>query len=182
MEDKQIIELFWKRDKSAIQEVEQAYQRLLYHIARNITSSAEDAEECVNDTYMKLWNVIPPERPDSLKNYAARIVRNLAIDSYRRGRIQGKDNEMTLVCEELSEVLADSKNDFEQIEMQELINGFLATLDSKTRVLFVKRYWQTESIQDLAKQFHMRESAVKMRLLRTRDKFRKYLEKGGVPV
>ena len=78
--------------------------------------------------------------------------------------------------------MADSKNDYEQIEMQELINGFLATLDSKTRVLFVKRYWQTESIQDLAKQFHMRESAVKMRLLRTRDKFRKYLEKGGVPV
>ena len=71
MEDNKIIDLFWGRDKSAIQEVDRQYNHLLHHIAKNITSSEEDAEECVNDTYMKLWNSIPPKRPDSLKNYAA---------------------------------------------------------------------------------------------------------------
>lgn len=180
MEDTQIVELFWQRDKSAIREVERSYQHLLCHIAKNITFSKEDAEECVNDTYMKLWNAIPPEKPDSLKNYAARIVRNLAIDRYRK--TQRRDSEVPLICEELESIFSDAEQDYEKIELKELINSFLASLGKQERVLFVKRYWQTESIRDLANTFEMRESAVKMRLSRTREKFRKYLKKEGVQI
>lgn len=182
MKDEEIVELFWQRDRSAIREVEGAYQPLLYHIARNITASDEDAKECVNDTYLRLWNAIPPKRPESLKNYAARVARNLALDVYRRDMARGRNSEVSLACGELEEVLADGKNEYEQSELRELINGFLTGLDPESRVLFVKRYWQTESIKSLARQYGLKESAVKMRLLRIRKRFRRYLEHNGVAV
>lgn len=180
MEDKRIIELFWKRDKQAIQEVERAYTPLLYQIAKNITSSDEDAEECVNDTYLRLWNNIPPECPASLRNYAARIVRNLAIDVYRKNQSRGKGCEMVFIEEEADSVFGEIDSSYDTIELKEIINTFLEQLDEKNRGLFVCRYWQAESIKELSRHFHMRESAVKMRLSRTRDRFRNYLEKEGV--
>lgn len=180
MEDKQMIELFWQRDKQAIQEVEKAYAPLLCQIAKNITSSNEDAEECVNDTYLRLWNNIPPERPVSLRNYAARIVRNLAIDVYRKNQSMRKGCEVTLIEEEADSIFGEIDSSYDTVELREIINTFLEQLDTKSRVLFVCRYWQAESIKELSKHFHMRESAVKMRLSRTRDRFRSYLEKEGV--
>ncbi|HBI61019.1 MAG TPA: RNA polymerase subunit sigma [Lachnospiraceae bacterium] len=177
MEDRQIIELFWQRDKEAVREVERSYAFLLRHIAQNITFSLEDAEECVNDTYLRLWNNIPPERPVSLRNYAARITRNLAIDVYRKNHAKGRDCEITLITEEIDNMFGKADCQYDSVELKETINTFLGKLDRKNRVLFVRRYWQAESIQELAKQFHMRESAVKMRLSRIREKFRKYLEK-----
>lgn len=179
MEDTKIVELFWKRDKSAITEVENTYHHLLYHIAKNITASKEDAEECVNDTYLKLWNAIPPEQPNSLKNYAARITRNLAIDLYRRDK---KNMEISVISEELEGIFAGAENDYENAELADLINGFLGSLDKKTRVLFVRRYWQADSVKELSEYMGMKESAVKMSLSRTRSKFQKYLEKEGVRV
>ena len=182
MKEEQMIDLFWQRDKSALQEVEQAYEHLLYHIAKNVTGSEEDAKECVNDTYLRLWDSIPPKRPESLRNYAARIVRNLAIDIYRKNKSRNKDNEISLVCEELEGIIADGKNEYDKVEFQQLVNGFLASISQKERMLFVRRYWQADSIKELAKWSGMKESAVKMRLSRTREKFRDYLEKGGVQV
>lgn len=179
MEDTKIIELFWQRDRSAIAEVENAYHHLLYHIAKNITASKEDAEECVNDTYLKLWNAIPPERPNSLKNYAARITRNLAIDVYRRDK---KNTEIFIIGEELEGIFGSVENDYEGTELSNLINGFLGSLDKKARVLFVRRYWQADSVKELSTYMGMKESAVKMSLSRTRRKFQKYLEKEGVRV
>ncbi len=179
MEDLRIIELFWQRDKEAIKALEHSYAPLLRQIARNITSSPEDAEECVNDTYFKLWNTIPPERPNSLRNYAARITRNLAIDRFRKNHSKSRDCEMTFLTEEIDNIFTTNDSPYDSVELKEIINTFLGKLDEKNRILFVRRYWQAESIKNLAEQFHMRESTVKMRLSRTREKFRKYLEMEG---
>lgn len=182
MEDNQIIELLWNRDKTALEYVQQAYHHLLVHIAKNITSSAEDAEECANDTYLKLWETIPPQRPESLKNYAARVVRNRAIDVYRKEKARGQVREISSICDELETMFADGKNEYEEIEFRDLINEFLSALEVKERMLFVRRYWQGDSIKDLAQWSGLKESAVKMRLLRTRNKFQEYLKEGGISV
>jgi len=182
MKDNQIIELFWNRDKTALEEAQQMYHHLLLHIAKNIAGSMEDAEECVNDTYMKLWSIIPPERPESLKNFAARVVRNLAIDVYRKEKARGKGTDLPLIFDELESMFADGKDAYDEVEFQDLVNGFLSELESKERMLFVRRYWQGESIQDLVTWSGLKESAVKMRLLRTRNKFQEYLKEGGIQV
>ncbi|RKI41098.1 sigma-70 family RNA polymerase sigma factor [bacterium D16-51] len=176
MEEQQVIELFWQRDKQAIRETEHLYAPLLQKIAKNITFSVEDAEECVNDTYFRLWNSIPPERPMSLRNYAARITRNLAIDMYRKNHSKGRGCEMAYIAEEIDSMFGKADSRYDSLELKEIINTFLGKLDEKNRILFVRRYWMAESICELAGQFHMKESAVKMRLSRTREKFRKYLE------
>ncbi len=182
MDDQRILEMFRQRSDSAIRETQRKYQTLLMHIARNITASPQDAEECVSDTYLKLWNSIPPAKPDSLKNYAARIARNLAIDSYRKSTTQSRRGEIVSICTELEEILPDNRVQDETSELRALINGFLGTLDQQTRILFVRRYWLSESISELSRFFGLKESAVKMRLLRTREKIRDYLKKGGILV
>ena len=111
MRDTAIIELFFERDREALRESETKYSHLLTHIAGNILASKENVEECVNDTWLKLWESIPPNQPESLKNYAARIVRNLAIDRYRRCLAQCRNGEVTSITDELSEIIADKRND-----------------------------------------------------------------------
>ena len=180
--DPQVIEMFWQRSDSAIKETQRKYHSLLLHIARNITASPQDAEECVNDTYLKLWNTIPPVKPDSLMNYAARIARNLAIDSYRKASSQARRGEVVSICAELEEILPDRSSDAELSDLRVLINQFLSKLDRETRIMFVRRYWMSESISDLSRFFGLKESAVKMRLLRTREKIRTYLKNGGINV
>ncbi len=180
MKDEQIIDLFWQRDKQAILETEKSYSLLLLQLARNITSSKEDAEECVNDTYLKLWNAIPPKRPVSLRNYAAALVRNQAIDRYRKNLSRGRSENLISITEELEDIFGQVENEYDSLELKEILNAFLGQLDKKSRVLFVCRYWQAESIKAIAVRFHMKESAVKMRLARTREKLRKYLEKEGI--
>ena len=182
MRDNEIIELFFARNKEALIESETKYSHLLTHIAGNILANKEDVEECVNDTWLKLWDSIPPNQPESLKNYAARIVRNLAIDRYRRHSAQCRNGEITSITDELSEIIADRKDAYEQAEIKELINSFLEGLDRESRVLFVKRYWQSESIKNLAGMYGMKESAIKMRLLRIRKQFRNYLQDNDVLV
>jgi len=179
--DQQVIEMFWQRSDSAIKETQRKYHKLLLKISRNITGSPQDAEECANDTYLKLWNSIPPARPDSLKSYAARIARNLAIDHYRKA-VSTAQSEVAHICGELEEMLPDHRGEAEPSELCALINGFLSTLDQETRVLFVRRYWLSESISELSRFFGLKESAVKMRLLRTREKIRAYLKNGGFNV
>ncbi len=180
--DQQVIEMYWQRSDSAIQETQRKYHSLLLHIAHNITASPQDAEECVNDTYLKLWNTIPPTKPQLLKNYAVRITRNLAIDSYRKAASPARHGEVVSICAELEEILPDHRCETEAPELYALINDFLNTLDRETRVLFVRRYWLSESISELSRFFGLKQSAVKMRLLRTREKIRVYLKNGGIHV
>lgn len=180
MKDEQIIDLFWQRDRQAILETEKSYSLLLLQLARNITSSREDAEECVNDTYLKLWNAIPPNRPASLRNYAAALVRNQAIDRYRKNLSGGRPENLISITEELEDAFGQAENGYDSLEFKEILNAFLGQLDKKSRVLFVCRYWQAASVKEIAARFHMKESAVKMRLARTREKLRKYLGKEGI--
>lgn len=179
MDDKAIIRLFGQRSEDAIREVAKKYCRLLTHIAGNIVATTQDAEECVSDTYLKLWNSIPPANPESLRNYAARITRNAAIDRYRRGTRRA---EMGSVLEELAETFADVRDDYEEAALKALVNGFLETLDRETRILFVRRYWHAEPLGPLARHMGLKESAVKMRLLRAREKLKRCLSEGGYQI
>lgn len=182
MDDRAIIELFLRRDERAIHEVQGKYRPLLYRIARNIAGTAQDAEECLSDTYLQLWGAIPPENPVSLRNYAARIVRNRAIDRYRKSASGAGRGQAAEVCAELAEAFQDVRDGYEEAYLKGLLNGFLDALDQETRVLFVRRYWLSESIRDLARSSGKKESAIKMRLLRTREKLREHLQEGGYPL
>lgn len=176
MDDKAIIELFQKRTEDSIRELAKKYRHLLMRIAKNIVATQQDAEECVNDTYLRLWNTIPPTCPDSLRNYAARIARNAAIDRYRKG---ARGVEVACIYSELAEVFSDMRNEYEEAELKALLNRFIETLDIQTRTLFVRRYWLAEPLGSLADDMRMKESAVKMRLLRAREKLRSHLAEGG---
>ncbi|MDF2537060.1 MAG: polymerase sigma-70 factor, subfamily [Herbinix sp.] len=180
MDDFEMIGLFCERSEQAISEMKGKYHSLLMSIAFNITGNQCDAEECAHDTYLKLWNTIPPQSPSSLKAYAARISRNLAIDRYRSAREERKHCELNDIWTELEQCMPNKNDEYGDAELKILINGFMASLVSNERILFVKRYWQAATIKALAKQFGLKESAVKMRLLRTRNKFQKYLAQEGI--
>jgi RNA polymerase sigma factor (sigma-70 family) len=179
MEDGQIIDLFWDRNEQAIHETQTKYQGLFLQIARNITGSLRDAEECVNDAFLRLWQAIPPAKPASLKNYAARIVRNRAIDQYRKNAVQPPTSELPAIFAELGETVSDWTGD-DPSDFAVLVNDFLTTLDPVTRILFVRRYWLSESVLALAVFTELKPSAVKMRLARARNKLRLYLKAGGI--
>jgi len=182
MDDFEMIDLFCERSEQAISETKSKYHSLLMSIAFNITGNQCDAEECAHDTYLKLWNTIPPLSPSSLKAYAARISRNFAIDRYRRAREDRKHRELNDIWTELEQCMPNISDEYGDVELKILINGFMASLVSNERILFVKRYWQAEPITALAKEFGLKESAVKMRLLRTRNKFQKYLAQEGINI
>ena len=179
MEDTAIIALFQKRSEDAIREVEKKYRSLLLRIAGNIVNIPSDAEECLSDTYLRLWNTIPPACPASLRNFAARITRNAAIDRYRKA---AHSPQAASIGSELMEAFSDGHNAYEEAELKALLNGFLVTLDVQTRTLFLRRYWLFEPLGPLAKQMGLKESAVKMRLMRTREKLKTYLVEGGYTI
>ncbi|MGN1080623.1 MAG: RNA polymerase sigma factor [Acutalibacteraceae bacterium] len=178
MSEAEIIKLFFDRNEAAVTAVKEKYGGLCFCIAESITGSSEDAEECVNDAYLRLWNSIPPVKPENLSAYAAKITRNLAINSYNRSK--NKNPGIQLVFEELQECLAAPDRDFDRQETKQILDSFLASLKADSRVLFVKRYFFSKSVSQLCDELGMKESAVKMRLSRIRMKLRIYLEKEGV--
>ena len=183
MDDKSIIELFNQRNQQAINETAEKYGNYCYSISYNILANAEDSEECVNDTYMKAWQTIPPEYPHIFSAFLAKITRNLSLDKYRR-KYAAKRGKTTasIVFEELENCVADTKNSIDEVELTELINSFLKTLSDDKRKIFVKRYWYFSSVKEIAEFYGISESKVKMTLSRTRENFRKYLEKAEVSI
>lgn len=182
MEDKKIIELFLARSERAIGCVQERYGDLCRHIAANILPDPEDVEECVNDTYLALWNAIPPARPQILRPFVARIARNQAISKYRHNTAKKRGREVTVPLEELEPWLISSGTVEQEIEGKELtraIERFLLTLDADSRNVFLRRYWFYDSVEQIAAGFGATESWVKSRLLRTRSKLRIYLIKEG---
>ena len=181
MEDNEIIELYWKRDEVAIQETDRKYGKYCSKIAHNILASVEDSEECVNDTYLHAWNVLPPNRPSVFKAFLAKITRNLALDKYDSKTAQKRNNSMDLVYEELEDCIPANSID-KEIEYNELvkeINMFLGDLPKEKRVVFLERYWYMSSIKDIATKHKQKESKTKMELSRMRNALRKYLEERG---
>lgn len=179
MDDKQIIRLFFERSEQAITELSQKYGDLCMKIARRILNDHQDAEECVNDAYLGAWNSIPPQSPDPLRSYICRIVRNRSLKKLRTNSAIKRGSQFEVSLSELEDCIPDSSMD-EQLSISELsaqINAFLAVLPKDDRLMFVKRYWFSESISELADAFGITENNVSVRLSRIRGKLHQYLNR-----
>ena len=179
MEDKQIVDLFWERSESAIKETEKKYGKYCHYIAFQILQNDEDANEVVNDTYLKTWQTIPPKRPEALKPYVGMISRHLAFDMYEAQHTQ-KRGQIPLVLEELTECLPGADDTWEAVTgmaLRDSLNVFLKGLPLKTRNIFIRRYWYASALAEIADEYAMKESAVGMLLLRTRKKLKVHLQK-----
>ena len=183
MEDKRIIELFWERSEAAIGECAKKYGRYLRRIALNVLGNVQDCEEVENDTYLRAWNSIPPEKPASLKGYLAVICRNLACNRYNINTAK-KRGERECVLSELSETVpeADSRDFNEDFALRKAIEKFLSSLDEKARNIFLQRYFYLYPLAAIAKGNGMKESAVSMLLFRTRKKLKEYLQKEDIDI
>lgn len=179
MDDKQIIRLFFEHSEQAITELSQKYGDLCMKIARNILNDHQDAEECVNDAYLGAWNSIPPQSPDPLRSYICRIVRNRSLKKLRTNSAIKRGSQFEVSLSELEDCIPDNSMD-EQLSISELsaqINAFLAVLPKDDRLMFVKRYWFSESISELADAFGITENNVSVRLSRIRGKLHQYLDR-----
>lgn len=183
MEDLKIIELFFERKEYAIAETERKYGRYLSKIAYNILFDTEDSEECVNDTYMKAWNAIPPQRPKFLSTFLAKITRRLAIDVFRKKNAEKRGkSEFASSLSELDECIPDNfsaEKEFEYNLLSENINSFLASLSKENRDIFVCRYFYSDSIKEIASFFGTSESKIKSSLFRSRKILKEQLLKEG---
>ena len=185
MEDEAIIQLFWNRSEEAVVRTEEKYGKLLMRITKNILRDSRDAEEAVWDTYSHLWNSIPPEKPRKLLAYAARLSRNAALDILRKKQSQKRDNRGDVLFSELEDCLPTTGHLSEKLEEQELvllINTYLLSLDKLSRILFVRRYFAMDELDELASDFGMTKNAVNVRLYRVRQGLREHLQKEGVAV
>lgn len=181
MDDKQIVDLYWARSEVAITETEKKYGRYCHYIAYSILGDDEDAKEIVNDTYLKTWNTIPPNRPPYLKPYIGTISRRLSLNRYEAKNAQKRGGQMALVLEELNECIPDrnTENIGDSLALRDALNRFVGSLPEKTRRVFVRRYWYVSPISEIAKEYYMKESSVTVLLLRTRNKLKAFLEKEG---
>ncbi|MBQ2687402.1 MAG: sigma-70 family RNA polymerase sigma factor [Clostridia bacterium] len=183
MTDNEIITLYFKRDPEAIFYTSRKYGRLCYSISLNILGSEEDSKECVNDTYIKTWNSIPPHKPDVLSAFLAKITRALSISRLRMLRAQKRDVKAAVSFDELNDCIAEKGRVYENIEAEELkniIESFLKNQNDNERNIFICRYFYGDSISDICKRFHFSQSKVKTTLYRTRKKLREHLVKEGV--
>lgn len=178
MNDRDIIELFFQRSERALDAVQQKYGSLCRSVALNLLGNAEDAEECVNDTWHGLWNAIPPQRPDHLRAFAVKTTRNLAMKRLTR-QSAAKRQGITVSFEELNQCIPDSKTVEQALEGKELsrvLDAFLDTLALEDRNLFLRRYWFFDSTKELSRLFGITEGHVKIKLYRMRKALKKYLE------
>ena len=184
MEDDKIIELYFKRDETAICQTQIKYGKYCYTIAKNILGDHLDAEECVNDTYLEIWETIPPNRPEIFSAYLAMIARRRALDRYRYNNAQKREgSKATVSLEELVgciSAVTRLDDEIEDDELANMISDFLYTLPEKECNVFLRRYWYFDSLEDICHRYGYGQSKVKMMLKRTRDKLAKYLEKENV--
>lgn len=176
MEDKEIIELFFDRSEQAISELDKKYGKVCYKLSFNIVNNRQDAEECVNDSYLGAWNAIPPTRPNPLLAYICKIVRNISLKVYYR--MTKRNSIIDAAIQEVEESLttADSvEAEMEAKELAHIINGFLETLSVENRVIFMRRYAYFDTYQDIARRVGLTEKNISMRLTRIRQKMKDYL-------
>jgi len=180
VEDKRIVELFWQRSDDAVAETQRVYGKRLTAQALRILGSAQDAEECVNDALLRAWNAIPPHRPEALGAFLAKIVRGLAIDRLRAREADKRGGgEYLLSLEELSQCVGGTDTAFEQGALTDAVGEYLRTLSPEARWMFLRRYFDFESIQDIARAANCTQSKVKSTLARARKGLRAHLEKEG---
>ena len=185
MEDQKIIQLFYERSEQAILELSNKYGNTCHKVAMNILRNRPDAEECVNDAYLGCWNTIPPQNPNPLLAYVCRIVRNISIKKYHQNTAKKRNSHYDVALDELENCLfslTTLQDEAEASELTQLIDGFLDSLDKTSRVMFVRRYWFSDSIATIAAMFQMNSHTVTVRLARTREKLKRYLSQKGVTV
>ena len=186
MDDAQIVQLYWDRNEQAIHATSDKYGNYCTSIAKNILGNQEDAEECVNDTYLNAWNAMPPQRPSILSSFLGRITRNLSFDRCRRQNAEKRGGgSLPLALDELSECVPAPgrvEQALEARELAEAIDRFLRTLPERECSIFLRRYWYVDSVQDIAARYALRENTAKSILFRTREKLRRYLAGEGIIV
>ena len=183
MEDAEIVSLYWARNEDALRETERKYGDFCLALAMNILSLREDAEECVNDTWRRAWDSMPEERPARLRPWLGKVVRNLSIDRYRRDRAKKRHVDMELLLSELEDCVPARETVEETVEAAELgqiISRWLETLREEDRALFVRRYWNGETLNALAGEFGLSPARLAQRTYRLRLGLKAALEREGV--
>ena len=178
MEDYKIVDLYWARKESAIGESHRKYGRMLQSLSFSMLDSKEDAEECVNDTYLDAWNAMPTARPTYLGAFLSKITRRISIDRFRSSHRQ-KRGGMGEIMEELNECIpadSDVEGEYRAGELRRAINRFVHDLSEEKRAMFVRRYFYTQSVEEIAKALGVGSSKVKVSLMRMRNALQKTLE------
>ena len=185
MEDSAIIGLFFERSEQAIDELNRKYGTAVKKTAANILNDRLDVEECVNDTYLRVWNSIPPHVPNPLAGYVCKIARNLAVNRYHANRAEKRSGNYALILDEMEECIPSGvsvETEYDAKELGAAINRFLSTLDKEDRFLFVRRYWYADSVTELAVLTNGSANRISVRLFRLREKLRNTLTKEGLLV
>ena len=183
MEDKDIVQMYWDRNEQAIAETSAKYGRYCTAIAMNILNNLENAEECVNDTYLNAWNSIPPHKPGMLSAFLGKIVRNLSLNKYKHIHTAKRGgNELPLILDELGDIVSDEEEVIDIVIRNELIktiNDFIAALSEEKQYMFFRRYWYSDSIKAIAAVCGRTENYISVELGRIRKKLREYLTERG---
>lgn len=184
--DEKIIELYWNRDESAIPRTDEKYGSCCFSVAYRILSNREDSEECVNDTWLRTWISIPPQRPSFLKQFLVKITRNLSLDYYRFNHAKKRcSGEVLLALDELEECVSgveDVETTVSQKQLEEAVNVFVGSLPVKERNIFIRRYFFLEQTAEIAGRYSITEANIRKILSRTRVKLRKYLMEEGFEI
>lgn len=180
--DNDIINLFWNRAEGAIDALSRAYGKRLYQNALNLLGNPQDAEECLDDTYLAVWNSIPPHKPISLCAFVIRVGRYTALNRLRANQAQKRNSSLDVSLDELAEYLGTSgpEDQLQARQLGQAINRFLATVQPENRAMFLRRYWFGDSVKDIAAAFSVSENVVSVRLNRIRHKLKLYLIKEGL--
>ena len=182
MEDSEIVELYWRRDESAISETEEKYGALCRSVARNILGTTEDVEECVNDALHQAWTSIPPQRPEKLGAWLGKVTRNLALNVWKRDRAQKRQGGMTALLDELTECVpgpAAVERELEQKELSAAIDRWLRGRPREDRTLFLRRYWYGVELRELATERGVSPNRLAQKMFRLRRSLKQTLEKEG---
>ena len=185
MEDEKIIALYWSRDQQALGESQRKYGAFCLRLSENILASREDAEECVSDTWLRAWDTMPPQRPNSLRAYLSRICRNLSLDRWRAKRAQKRGEGLEVLLEELEDcvpAVPSAEAAAESREITRCIDQWLGTLEQEDRTAFLRRYWYGQQVKELAKQAGCAPQKMAQRLYRLRQSLRRALEEEGITI
>ena len=178
MEDEKIIELFFTRSENAISELSKKYEKICMTISMNILGNNEDAEECINDTYLGVWNTIPPQKPDNLTAFVCRIARNLSLKKHAYNSAEKRQGNYGVCIDELAECIPSHhtvESEIEFSQLSETVNKFISSLDKTNQFLFVRRYFFSDSYESLANHTGLKEQAIRTRLSRIRSNLKKFL-------
>jgi RNA polymerase sigma-70 factor (ECF subfamily) len=185
MDDEKIIEMLFSRAEESISVIDEKYGAACKKIAKDILGNEQDAEECVSDAYLGVWNTVPPERPKPFSTFLYRILRNLSLKKLTANKAKKRSAMFEELITELEDYLPSTETvekRMEQMELAKAIDEFLETLTSDNRKVFLRRYWFSESYEQIANDLCMSVGNVSMRLVRTREKMRKFLEERGIDI